>query len=336
MPSARRDRLVAAACLAVLAVALLGGCTRSAHRATGGPATFPDAMLAYPVAQSSRIVVAAVTKLDRVNIGPPLPSGGPLLAHLSVQEGIVPPGDVSPVVAFATDLSAYSPVTAVVQDLRPWREGDRLLAFLRPDVAPGSPSAALQPPHLEVIGRILFKGGDLDAGFNLADLRNALASLPPSESTLTATAVVRPDGMGPVRVGMTLGQASRAAKRLITLAGPPIGAVGSCSYAQPQGGPEGVWFMISGDLVARIDVTTTAIATAAGARVGMDEATVKGLYPGMKVEPAKYVEGGHTLVYEPPGGAGPATGIIFDTDGTKVVTIRSGREPELSYVEGCG
>jgi len=68
----------------------------------------------------------------------------------------------------------------------------------------------------------------------------------------------------------------------------------------------------------------------------MDEATVKGLYPGMKVEPAKYVEGGHTLVYEPPGGAGPATGIIFDTDGTKVVTIRSGREPELSYVEGCG
>ena len=26
----------------------------------------------------------------------------------------------------------------------------------------------------------------------------------------------------------------------------------------------------------------------------------------------------------------------FDTDGTKVVTIRSGREPELSYVEGCG
>ena len=28
--------------------------------------------------------------------------------------------------------------------------------------------------------------------------------------------------------------------------------------------------------------------------------------------------------------AGPATGTIFDTDGTKVVTIRSGREPELS------
>ena len=330
MPSARRDRLVAAACLAVLAVALLGGCTRSAHRATGGPATFPDAMLAYPVAQSSRIVVAAVTKLDRVNIGPPLPSGGPLLAHLSVQEGIVPPGDVSPVVAFATDLSAYSPITAVVQDLRPWREGDRLLAFLRPDVAPGSPSAALQPPHLEVIGRILFKGGDLDAGFNLADLRNALASLPPSDSTLTTTAGRVRRFVTGSRDGEVLERSRLKVPR--TRFNGPISAhrrfaFDSLSLDRVK---------ISGDLVARIDVTTTAIATAAGARVGMDEATVKGLYPGMKVEPAKYVEGGHTLVYEPPGGAGPATGIIFDTDGTKVVTIRSGREPELSYVEGCG
>ena len=43
-----------------------------------------------------------------------------------------------------------------------------------------------------------------------------------------------------------------------------------------------------------------------------------------------------SLLYEPPAGTGAATGIIFDTDGTKVVTIRSGREPELSYVEGCG
>jgi hypothetical protein len=50
--------------------------------------------------------------------------------------------------------------------------------------------------------------------------------------------------------------------------------------------------------------------------------------------------GASTLIYEAPGSTGPsgavAMGIVIDTDGAKVVSIRSGREAGLSYVEGCG
>ena len=142
---------------------------------------------------------------------------------------------------------------------------------------------------------------------------------------------VRPDGAGPVRVGMTLDEVAAATRSTVQPIGPP--AEGSeCRYVSVVGAPKGLAFMVTGDRVARVDVHDgAAVRTVEGAGLGSTEAEVKALYPGIRVEPAKYLEGGHDLIHA----ASPTTRIIFETDGSKVVAFHAGKEPEVSYVEGC-
>ena len=68
-------------------------------------------------------------------------------------------------------------------------------------------------------------------------------------------------------------------------------------------------------------------------RASATEARIKQLYPGVATTPHKYVAGGHYLTVT---GSDPANRIVFETDGSKVTTFRSGRTPEVENVEGCG
>lgn len=142
---------------------------------------------------------------------------------------------------------------------------------------------------------------------------------------------VRPDGAGPVKVGMTLDEVAAATHSTVQPLGLP--AEGSeCRYVSVVGAPKGLAFMVTGDRVARVDVHEgPAVRTVEGAGIGSTEAEVKALYAGVRVEPAKYLEGGHDLIYT----ASTTTRIIFETDGSKVLAFHAGKEPEVSYVEGC-
>jgi len=83
-----------------------------------------------------------------------------------------------------------------------------------------------------------------------------------------------------------------------------------------------------------VDVTEGPVATTEGARIGDSEDRIESLYPGqVKVMPHKYTAG-HYLVVTP--ARGGDNRIVFETDGEKVVRYRSGREPAVEYVEGCG
>ena len=148
----------------------------------------------------------------------------------------------------------------------------------------------------------------------------------------SANWVVTQYGIGGLRGGMTVKQA-RAVVPGFT---PAVGAdsVG-CDYASVPGLPRGVSVMVEDGVVGRIDVLQGTVPTSAGARIGDTEATIKKLYKGLvTVSPHKYTEG-HYLTVVPKSQADSAFRIVFETDGTRVLSYRAGRRPQVEYVEGC-
>ena len=88
--------------------------------------------------------------------------------------------------------------------------------------------------------------------------------------------------------------------------------------------------------IARVDVTEGPVKTRSGAAVGDTEAQVQARYSGnLQSSPHKYVQGGHYLTLVPSDAGDASFRLIFETDGTKVTRFRAGRQPEVSYIEGC-
>ena len=150
---------------------------------------------------------------------------------------------------------------------------------------------------------------------------------------LSAASTVILRGIGPVRVGMTLAEASAAAGKPIVAKPAPSP---ECGHADPEGGPEGVSFMVVSDHIARVDVASGPVKTLSGAGIGDTEAQVQAKYGNkLEVSPHKYVPEGHYLTLVPTDPADAGFRLIFETDGTKVTRFRAGKQPEASYVEGC-
>ncbi len=141
------------------------------------------------------------------------------------------------------------------------------------------------------------------------------------------------DGLGPVLIGMQL---SEAVNMGLLSENPNLKP--ECDYVFPAVGagiPEGVSVMVVRGRVARIDVDTGAVTTAEGAKVGDTEERLRDLYgDDIKATPHKYIEKGHYMtVLGDSASAGKA--IVFETDGQQVTMFRSGRLPEVQWVEAC-
>ncbi len=157
-------------------------------------------------------------------------------------------------------------------------------------------------------------------------------STQPSTATrpgLTETTPVELRGVGPVRIGMSLAEASAAA-------GTPIVAkpgLRNCAFADPEGGPRGLSFMVIDGRIARIDVWG-AHATLAGVRVGDTEERVQAAYGRqLQVTERLYCPGHYLMLIAT--GADQGYGAVFSTDGVRVTSYTSGRWPEVGAPEGC-
>jgi hypothetical protein len=150
------------------------------------------------------------------------------------------------------------------------------------------------------------------------------------------------EGIGSIKVGMTLAQASAAVGKPVEL--DPNYILDGCAYAEVQGGPKGLSFMVLRDRASapwkifRADVHEGAIATVSGIRVGATEAEVKATYSGKggsyTVSPHPYTgPEGHYLTYDADGKGGKL--LIFETDGKKVTSFRAGDEGAVQAIEGC-
>jgi hypothetical protein len=163
-----------------------------------------------------------------------------------------------------------------------------------------------------------------------------LKNIKGKETGLSSNSKLALKGIGAVQVGMTVAQASNAmGQPLISQGEPAPGS--SCSYVAPQQSIQGLNFMVINDRIVRIDVRRSSpITTLSGAKIGDSEARIKQLYPGqLTITPHKYRPNGHYLTFTPKDAADRNYRLIFETDGKQVTDFRSGRLPEVTWVEGC-
>jgi hypothetical protein len=150
---------------------------------------------------------------------------------------------------------------------------------------------------------------------------------------LSSASKAQTDGIGEVRVGMTVKQAAKAAGVNLV----PSYNEGSyeCRYVQPQSGLKNIGMMVSKDRIVRIDIYKgSSIKTRKGAGIGDSEARIKSLYPGrIEVSPHKYTNG-HYLTFVPVDRTDQHR-IVFETDGRKVLNYRVGKLPDVEFIEGC-
>ena len=149
---------------------------------------------------------------------------------------------------------------------------------------------------------------------------------------------LRFDGIGPVRVGMTFDEARAALGGDLRMSDAVAGVEDGpdrCDHPASARLPAGVWVMVEGRRVVRVEVDSGRIATAEGARIGDTEARIEQLYPGrVTVWPHKYTDG-HYLYVRPAEPSDTTRLLIFETDGRVVQRFRAGRKPQVEYVEGC-
>lgn len=160
-----------------------------------------------------------------------------------------------------------------------------------------------------------------------------VALLLPLVAAAQSTFTVRFDGFGPVRVGMSKTDVSRALGQELELTKQP--GVEECEYLHVKKEWKGLEFMFSQGIVVRIDVMKGSTATQAGIGIGDSISKIKKAYPKrLAVEPHKHIplpEGKYVTVKAPDG----KHAIRFETDKGRVITYYSGRFPEVEYVEHC-
>lgn len=155
---------------------------------------------------------------------------------------------------------------------------------------------------------------------------------------LTEESRVATNGIGPVLIGMTVEQASKAAGVKL-VPGTSGGENYGCYYYKPQTGrPKGVFFMVRQNRIVRVDVLgDSSVATLRGAKVGDTENRIRSLYPRQIKEGSLPVSGrGKNLVFVPQDIQDKNYRIVFQTSSNgQVNSYRSGRLPEVEWIEGC-
>ena len=142
--------------------------------------------------------------------------------------------------------------------------------------------------------------------------------------------IVRMDGVGPVKVGMTLSQLNAALHEHFSYTEEEGGP--SCFYVRPKKHPQLAFMMEDGHLV-RVDVDKAGIRTESGLGVGDTETRAKAVYgTKLRIEASQYTgdEGGHYLTVR-----SGNYGIRFETEHGKITEFYAGTYDAIQYVEGC-
>lgn len=151
--------------------------------------------------------------------------------------------------------------------------------------------------------------------------------------------VLAADGLGPVRIGMTVDQAERALGA--RLRPRSVQEPSGCWITQRADGQDpGVAYMVVYDQIRRIDLHAhnkhvPGVRSATGVGIGSTEQSAYRAYGArLSVAPHKYTaaDGGHYLTVDTPDGR---SGLVFETFGGRITQVRAGLRPELDYVEGC-
>ena len=182
----------------------------------------------------------------------------------------------------------------------------------------------------------LIIGSTMLSLLNIFPQSNPVSALPMVQpKPISESSQVSIRGIEPIMVGMTVAEAMRASGQKLINQGESGGGP-SCRYYKIKE-VKGIAFMVTNGRIARVDVTDNSkITTLSGAKIGDSESKIKSLYPNqIKVEAHEYDPKGHYLIFVPKDSQDKNYRIIFETDGKKVTRWRSGKLPEVQFIEGC-
>lgn len=161
----------------------------------------------------------------------------------------------------------------------------------------------------------------------------AVVALPLSaQPTLTVASRLAINGIGPIRVGMTVAEAERVSGvRLVRAYGDA-----ACAVVAPQGEPEDLRFVVTNGRIATVETFNPLIQTVSGANVGDTVDEVLAMYRGrLEVRPSETLPDGQDLVFVPRDQGDRTFRVYFVTQNGKVIEMRAGRLPEVIWPEGC-
>jgi hypothetical protein len=163
-------------------------------------------------------------------------------------------------------------------------------------------------------------------------LTTGFSTIAQAQVTLTTESRLGTNGIGPVLTGMTLKEAIEASGlRFKTSAA----GNGSCRHVHPIGGPRELSFMVNNGSIAVANVSNPAIKTLRGEQIGDSESKIRSMYPG-QLKPAESLSvRTKNLQFVPRDVEDRNHRIVFSFRQGKLVNFRSGRLPEVLWVEGC-
>jgi hypothetical protein len=152
-----------------------------------------------------------------------------------------------------------------------------------------------------------------------------------AQVSLTTESRLGTNGIGPVLTGMSLEEAIEASGLKFKTGA----SNGGCRHVQPIGGPKGLSFMVNDGAIAVAYANDSAIKTLRGAQIGDSESKIRSMYPG-QLKPAESVSGRvKVLQFVPKDAEDRNYRIVFSFRQGKLVNFRSGRLPEVLWLEGC-
>lgn len=148
---------------------------------------------------------------------------------------------------------------------------------------------------------------------------------PPSSAAITFY------GVGPVKVGATVQEASKALGAPLETT-PDREEALSCHFVRSKSAPA-LLFMVEDGRITRAETDNRLYQTASGVRVGDSESRVRQVYGSRaQVEQHTYDPAGHYFTVR---SDDRRFALVMETDGKRVVYIRAGQVPSAEYVEGC-
>lgn len=148
-----------------------------------------------------------------------------------------------------------------------------------------------------------------------------------------ASSSVSTVGIDRITFGMTLAQAEATLASDLVEVG--TAANRDCYQVRPAGGPAGIELTVTAGTIERVDISNEIITTRSGAGVGKPEQLLFDLF-GERVTSTPREGGGNTVTFTPADAGDAAFRVIFETDGTTIISFRSGRLAQVTPFTPCG
>lgn len=152
---------------------------------------------------------------------------------------------------------------------------------------------------------------------------------------LTSDSTVTLRALGPVRIGMSVAEASAAAglelRRDLGRA-----STDSCHYVNAGPAMRGVSLMVVNDLIRRIDIDPPSpVATRSGVRIGTSSADLREVYPDNIQRADSAVAGSQGWAFVPNDDADADFRIYFEVEDGTISRYRLGSRPSVDSPSGC-